>query len=138
MREQFQQELTYLQGQLSTMFQEVNLSLEDTLAIFADQDYLRAQAIMEHDRLINQKEQDIEMDCARLIALQQPVVADLRLVISIMQVSSDLERMGDHVASVAKSSIKVTKHQQVPAIEEKFIDMGQKVLNVSRETLSIY
>lgn len=138
MREQFQQELAYLQGQLTKMFEQVNLSLKDTLTAFATQDSLRAQAIIEHDHVVNQREQDIEMDCARLIALQQPVVADLRLVISIMQVCSDLERMGDHVVSVAKSSIKVTKHQQVPSIEEKILSLGQKVLSVSRETLAIY
>lgn len=138
MREQFDQELAYLQKQFADMFGMVTKALENTVRAFQEKDLVLAEQVMKKDHRINQKEIDIEMDCARLIALQQPVVADLRLIISIMQVCSDLERMGDHTASVAKSVHRIVDHKQMPDVEERIVGLGEQVLDVLRETLAIY
>lgn len=138
MREQFQQELQYLQDQLSKMFVQVIEAFESASALLRTGDVTQADRLIEADRRINQKEIDLEMDCARLIALQQPVVSDLRLVIAIIQMSSDLERIGDHSASLAKSSKKLYNHKQAPDIEEKITEMAKEVSQLCRESLDIF
>ena len=55
-----------------------------------------------------------------MIALQQPVTTDLRMIITVMKASSDLERMADHAVSVAKSTIRVKGQTRIPEIEKRF------------------
>lgn len=59
--------------------------------------------LQESDLKINQMAVDIEKEAYRLVALQQPVAEDLRLIFTVMSVSDDLERIGDHAVLIAKN-----------------------------------
>ncbi len=62
-----------------------------SLLALAARDHEMASRMIEEDRTINQAQLDIELACARLLALQQPQATDLRFVLVVMSASSDLE-----------------------------------------------
>ena len=70
-------------------------------------DATRALQVIRDDRSINQAQFDLSSQIATVIATQQPVARDLRFLLSLDHVSYELERMGDHAASVAKQARKL-------------------------------
>lgn len=138
MRKQFQQELQALDDQFIDMGRMVYYSLEDALSAFRDKNSDLAQSIIASDQEINQEELDIELTCARLLALQQPVVTDLRLVISIMKACSDLERIGDHAASIAKTVLKLESGFLHPTIENEILEMAMIVSSMLERAIKAF
>jgi phosphate transport system protein len=64
-----------------------------------------ARQIVADDADIDRKRYEIEEKCLELIATQQPLAGDLRTIVSVLQISVDLERMGDHAEGIAKIAI---------------------------------
>jgi len=73
----------------------VSKAIGDSVVSLKDRDVGLAQKVIEMDREIDAMDHKIEEDCMRLLALQQPMARDLRLIISVLKMSIDLERMGD-------------------------------------------
>ena len=87
-----------------------------------------AQEVIENDEAINNMEVRLEEEkFPEMIALQQPVTTDLRMIITVMKASSDLERMGDHAVSIAKSTIRVKGETRIAEIEKEISDMSDYV-----------
>lgn len=61
-----------------------------------------AQRVIEGDRAIDLKEIEVEEECLKLLALHQPVAADLRFIVAVLKVNNDLERMGDLAQNIAE------------------------------------
>jgi phosphate transport system protein len=66
-----------------------------------------AEQVFADDRIIDRMEIDIEERCLRLLALQQPMARDLRLLTAALKISNDLERVGDHAVNVAGSAARL-------------------------------
>ncbi len=111
MRNQFDLELHELEQSFLGLGQLVLETASKTLLALASKDKEMAELIINKDHAINQGQSAIELTCARLLALQQPQVSDLRFVISIMSSCSDLERMGDHMAGIAKAVLQLKENQ---------------------------
>ncbi|MDP9482724.1 MAG: phosphate signaling complex protein PhoU [Chloroflexota bacterium] len=75
----------------------------------------RALRVIRDDRSINQAQFDLSSQIATVIATQHPVARDLRFLLSLDHVSYELERMGDHAASVAKQARKLAPHPPLGA-----------------------
>ncbi|GMA43779.1 hypothetical protein GCM10025853_12360 [Tetragenococcus halophilus subsp. halophilus DSM 20339] len=73
-----------------------------------------------------------------MIALQQPVTIDLRTIITVMKASSDLERMGDHAVSIAKSTIRVKGTTRISEIEKIISDMSDYIKKMVDNVLIAY
>jgi phosphate transport system protein len=101
----FEQELKQLNG----MLVEMGGMLENQLAAAANAviagDNASAQVAMEQDPSIDALEREVEQLVIRMLALRQPLAGDLRQIVSSLKISSDLERIGDYAANVAKRSI---------------------------------
>lgn len=138
MREQFELELQLLEQQFLGLGQAVIESASKALLALAAKDKEMAKKIIEDDKLINQAQIDVEMSCARILALQQPQVTDLRFVITIMSACSDLERMGDHMAGISKSIIRLKEVDTLDTIEEQIHDAGQKALKMLSDLLAAF
>jgi phosphate transport system protein len=99
---QLAKELTELRRAILTMGsaveQRVDQSMEALLQNRAD----LARAVREGDREIDQMDVDIEAECLRILALSQPVAADLRLVLAVFRINNELERIGDEARGIAK------------------------------------
>lgn len=116
----------------------VNEAIYKSVKAFINHDKQLAREVIADDHKINEWETDLERKSFELIALQQPVSTDLRVIVTIMKASSDLERMGDHAVSIAKSTIRVKGNTRVPDIEKDIADMADKVKQMVEEVLDAY
>ena len=91
-----------------------------------------------NDEAINNMEVRLEKKSFEMIALQQPVTTDLRMIITVMKASSDLERMGDHAVSIAKSTIRVKGETRIAEIEKEISDMSDYVKKMVDNVLVAY
>ena len=138
MRRLFEDELNELHVRFSEMGMMVNEAIYKSVKAFINHDKQLAREVIADDHKINERETDLERKSFELIALQQPVSTDLRIIVTIMKASSDLERMGDHAVSIAKSTIRVKGNTRVPDIEKDIADMADKVKQMVEEVLDAY
>jgi phosphate transport system protein len=87
---------------LGSMVEE---SVRTAVAALKARDLKASEKIYESDELINKKHFEIEDRCITLIATQQPMAKDLRLLAAIIEISTELERMGDYAKGIAKINI---------------------------------
>lgn len=138
MREHFDLELQSLETQFLDMGQAVLENGSKALLSMLEDNHNLAQVVLDADQTINNYQTKIEVSCANLLALQQPLVSDLRLVIVIMTSCSDLERMGDHFVGIAKSILKLKDEERLPEFEKQLQDMGQKALEMLHQLMTIF
>ena len=70
--------------------------------------------------------------------MQQPVSGDLRAVITVLKATSDLERMGDHAASIAEATIRMKGEVRIPTVEAEINKMGRQVRQLVESVLDLY
>ena len=138
MREVFTAELNELHTHFTEMGLLVNQAVAQAVQAFVNHDRALAQQVIEQDQRINQSELTLEEKSFELIALQQPVTTDLRVIMTIIKASSDLERMGDHAVSIAKSTIRVKGQTRVPAIEQALAEMATTARGMLTAALTAY
>jgi phosphate transport system protein len=85
----------------------VEQAVLDAMESLKKRDMKASKKIFEQDRIINEKRFSIESQCMILIATQQPMARDLRLLASMLDVASELERMGDYAKGVATINIRM-------------------------------
>lgn len=137
MRDQFELELQELEHSFLELGQLVLETGSKTLMALVSKDKGMAEQIIARDQKINQRQSAIELACARMLALQQPQVSDLRFVISIMSSCSDLERMGDHMTGIAKAILQLKEDQLAPS-EDQLHLMGQSALRMLADLLETF
>ncbi len=104
MRTEYTEQLKNLKVKLIKMGSLVQQIIEESLVALLDQDMEKARKIYQLDDRIDELELEIETECMRLIALQQPMAKDLRVIGTILKAITDLERMGDHAVNIAKQT----------------------------------
>ena len=105
LRETFEDQLRELQDELLAMGALVDRAIERSIQALADRDVKLAQEIVDDDALINQAQREIEERCLVLIATQQPMASDLRVIASVSSIATELERMGDHAEGIGKITL---------------------------------
>jgi len=138
LRSQFERQITRLHNQFYDMGNKVSEAINKAVISFVAHDRKMAQEVIDGDININDLEIKLEKKSFELIALQQPVTTDLRVIITIMKASSDLERMGDHAVSIAKSTIRVKGEIRILEIEEEISKMSMQVQKMMSAVLIAY
>ncbi|HHB0686624.1 TPA: phosphate signaling complex protein PhoU [Streptococcus pyogenes] len=138
LRTKFEEELDKLHNQFYSMGTEVLGQINKTVRAFVSHDRELAKEVIEEDDTINNFETKLEKKSLEIIALQQPVSNDLRMVITVLKASSDIERMGDHAASIAKATIRMKGEERIPVVEEQINLMGKAVKQMVEEALNAY
>lgn len=135
MREVFKAELENIADELVEMAAKVSEAMRSATEALENNDLELAEKVIDADTEIDNMTADLDQRSAELLALQAPVAADLRVVISALKMSVALERMGDlarHVASLVR-----IRHPQ-PALPEGFRDvflrMGEAAIRIGEET----
>ncbi len=105
----FESDLKKLHDMIATMGGLVERAVADASTALLDHDTDLASRVIEHDPKINAEQHNIEQFAVRLLALRQPVADDLRQVIQALKVVTDLERIGDLAANIAKRSIVIAQ-----------------------------
>ena len=138
MRDIFEAELTQLGQDLVAMSGRVEHAMSNAGTALLTADLRLAESVIADDLAIDALERDLDDRCVRLLAQQQPVATDLRVVVSALRMSASLERMGDlarHVAQVARARYPVVA---VPAgLEETFTQMQDAAVRVARRVTTL-
>jgi phosphate transport system protein len=101
-RQNFADHIKELEQEVMKMGDMVLIAISRSVEALKKRDVAEAKKIIADDRLINKMRGDIEEKCVTLIATQQPVATDLREIIAVMFIITDLERMGDYAEGIAK------------------------------------
>ncbi|TAM83721.1 MAG: phosphate signaling complex protein PhoU [Jatrophihabitans sp.] len=115
MRTAFREELDLITASVAGMTELVAMAMDRATVALLEADLALADQVMTGDRRVDSLRTDLEDRCVALIAQQQPVATDLRLLISTIHLAGDLERMGDLAAHIAKIARRRHPHSAVPA-----------------------
>ncbi len=137
MRGHYNQDLQNLQDELLLMGSMVTQALTDSLEALRRQDLNLAKQIIANDRTINAKRYKLEEECLTLIATQQPMARDMRLIAGVMEISSELERMGDYAKGIARITQYIGKEPLVKPLVH-MPQMCEIVVEMLRNSLDAY
>ena len=110
----FDDQLKHLKNLIVQMGSLAEAELEGAITALNRRDTALAQSIVGSDSRLDELEHEVANLAVRVLALRQPMASDLREIVSALKISSDLERMGDYAANVAKRAIALN---QLPAVK---------------------
>jgi len=99
----FQEELDQLKSRLVAMAGQVEEAVRLAVEALLERDRAKAQRVIEMDEEINERELELDEAAIQLLALQQPMARDLRLITTALSITTDLERIGDHAVNIAEA-----------------------------------
>ncbi|HEU5170524.1 MAG TPA: phosphate signaling complex protein PhoU [Gemmatimonadales bacterium] len=127
----FHDELSHVKVRLLTMSGEAEAALGLSVEALLERDPEKARRVIQGDRIIDTMEMEVEEMCANLLALQQPMARDLRMLLSALKIANDLERVGDHAVNIAQSAERLAQTRPI-APEPEIVEMAR----LTREMLS--
>ncbi|MFS0895317.1 phosphate signaling complex protein PhoU [Microbacterium sp. 179-I 3D3 NHS] len=136
MREVFHQSLEDLQARLVEIADLVTVSIDKATRAFATSDVALAEEVIADDAKIDEMAIQLDEQAIEILARQQPVARDLRIVVTALRVSASLERMGDmseHIAQLAR--LRFPERAIPRGLKGTFVKMGELDVEISR-TLS--
>ena len=98
----FVRELGFLQDEILALGSMVSQALGESVIALRERNAAKAQELIQRDQEVNRKRYAIEGDCLRLMATQQPMAGDLRLLASVLEITTELERIGDYAKGIGK------------------------------------
>ena len=136
-RESFHRHLHELQDELLVMGSMVEKALERAMEALKNRDLELARQVIANDAKINQKRFDIEEKCVDLIVTQQPMASDLRIIIAVLNIIVDLERIADHAEGNAKIAVMIGNEPPLKPLID-LPRMSQKTGEMLRRSLDSF
>jgi len=134
LRQTFDRELHRLQDEVLVLGSMVEKAIIRSVEALKNRDLEAAKQIVADDLKINCKRFDIEEECIQLVATQQPMAGDLRIIVSVLHIIVDLERMADHAEGIAKITLMMGGEPplkpliDIPRMADKAVDMLRRSL----------
>jgi phosphate transport system protein len=128
-RQTFHQELDRLQDEVLALGSMVEEALVRSVETLKQRDFTGSRRLIAGDRAINERRYAIEQDTMTLIATQQPMAGDMRLLAAILEIVTELERMGDYAKGIARINLLIGEQPLIkplidlPAMAHKARDM---------------
>ncbi|MCT9002897.1 phosphate signaling complex protein PhoU [Microbacterium memoriense] len=139
MREVFHQSLEDVQSRLVEIAELVTVAIERATKAFGTSDVTLAEEVIEADQVIDDKAIELDELAIQILARQQPVARDLRIVVAALRVSASLERMGDIAEHIAQLTRMRFPERAIPkGLKSTFTKMGEidvQVANLLTEIL---
>lgn len=133
-RTEFHKKLTEIQGDILAMGSMVEKAIIRSNEALKERDLSLAEQVIKDDIRINEKRFEIEEKCIQLIATQQPMARDLRTIMSVVNIITELERIGDYAEGTARIVIMIVDEPPlkplvtIPRMAEKTVDMLHRSL----------
>jgi phosphate transport system protein len=131
----FHKRLRDIQEEVIVMGDMVGKAVRRSIDALKSRDIDLANQVIADDRNINERRFEIEEKCIQLIATQQPMASDLRMIVAVLNIIIELERIGDYGEGIAKIVIMIGDEPplkpliDVPRMAEKVVDMLQRSLD---------
>jgi phosphate transport system protein len=133
----FHEELDQVKEKTLKLGSLVEAMVENAVSSLVDRDSSLAEETIASDRKVDTLEVEINEDCIRLLALQQPAAKDLRFITTAMKITTDLERMADQAVNICQRAIELNEEPQL----KPYIDipiMSQLSQKMMREALDAF
>jgi len=111
MTRHIERQIEHLKERILRLGTLVEEAISKSITALINRDVTLAQRVMANDEEIDRMEVEVEEECLKLLALYQPVAADLRLVVAMLKINNDLERMGDLAKNIAKRVSQLAEHK---------------------------
>lgn len=133
MRKRFDEQLKDLKEQLLKMGAIVEEEIEISIKSLINQDIQLIEKVIELEEKTDELEIIIEDKCLDLLALQQPIAKDLRMISTILKIITDLERIGYHGINIAKVTKKIGKERFIKPLVDipKMSEIAKKMIKMS-------
>lgn len=133
----FHEELSHVKVRLLTMSGEAEAALGLAVEALLERDSAKAQRVITGDRVVDAMEIEIEEQCVSLLALQQPMARDLRMLTSALKIANDLERVGDHAVNIAQSADRLAQSRPI-APEPELVEMARLTRQMLSDALEAF
>jgi phosphate transport system protein len=134
-RTAFHKKLREIQDDILAMGSMVSKAILRSIEALKNRDMELANQIIADDKKINQKRFEIEEKCVELIATQQPMASDLRIILAVLNIISEVERIGDYAEGIAKIAIMIGNEPplkpliDIPRMADQMVDMLRRSLD---------
>lgn len=137
--QQYDKELEDIRNQALKMGGLVERQAENAVKALLERDQELATNVIETDVQVNQMEVDIDDECTRVIARRQPAASDLRLIIAVVKVITDLERIGDEAEKIGSYSKKLAKKKVInDGMHHELAHLSKLVLSMLHDALDAF
>lgn len=136
-RELFERKIKQIQDEILLLGSMVEQATLDSVTSFKDKDIESAKVLIEDDQNINDKRFAIENAILILLATQQPLAHDLRLLAAMLLVANELERMGDYAKGIANNTIRLGV-TDIPIPYRDIEKMGELAVGMLHRSLSAF
>ena len=133
----FHDELSHVKVRLLTMSGEAEAALGLAVEALLERDGEKAGRVITGDRVIDAMEVEIEEQCINLLALQQPMARDLRMLTSALKIANDLERVGDHAVNIAQSAERLIQARPITP-EPEIVEMARLARDMLSDALEAF
>lgn len=134
----YDQELESLDRLIAEMGGQVEQLLSRSVQSLVGYNIELAEQVIADDEKIDALEMDIDAQAIRLLALRQPMAADLRLIIASLRMANDLERMGDHAKNISKRVKTLTRVPLLSAMGKSIERLSRLVEEMISQVLDAY
>lgn len=133
----FHEELSHVKVRLLTMSGEAEAAMGLAIEALLERDAGKAQRVIQGDRNIDHMEMEVEELCVSLLALQQPMARDLRMLTSALKIANDLERVGDHAVNIAQSAERLAQSRPITP-EPEIVEMARLARGMLSDALEAF
>lgn len=136
-RELFDRQLREMQDEVLILGSMAEKAIQRSIDALRGRDRALAEAVIREDRAINTKRYDIEEKCIHIMALQQPMAADLRVLVAVLFITTELERMADHAEGIARISLMLEDEPLSGPIGD-ILEMAERAAGMLRRSLTAF
>ena len=137
MSKHLQNDVQLLHRSLMSLFGVVERMIDGSMRALCERQVELAHEVIETDPYVDQTEVRIEEDCLKILALHQPVAADLRRITTVLKINSDLERIADLACNIAERAQFVHEHPYFP-IPDQLPEMVRQATQMVRMALDSF
>jgi len=132
-----QRDLEHLKKEILILGSMVEQAIEKAERVLSRRDAALAAEIVAGDKEIDRREVEVEESCLKMLALHQPVAADLRFIIATLKVNNDLERIGDLIKNTAKRAASLAEGPELECAVDlrRMAADARKMLSMSLDAL---
>jgi len=136
---QFETEIEELREEVKKMWKLVRSQLTKTLDALVNFDKDLAREVVVKEKRVNAYELKIDLDCENIFALYQPVAIDLRFLLAVLKINSNIERIGDIAEGIAKYIIDTDKvFSEELSKQTRVLEMFQESIVMFEDTLKSF
>lgn len=135
----FDERLEDLKQSLHRMSHDIEGLLEQAVSVVGKTDIgAQADAVVSADNAIDEAEVEIEETAIELLALHQPMAGDLRVLVTILKINNDLERIGDHAVNIAQAAKRLDALEKKVPIPPELAEMERMALEMLSDALDAF